>query len=139
MPNPAHRLEALKGDRKGQYRVRINDQWRICFGWLDGHAYEVEIVDLPLGGPNGKETQAGTSRRDSPRGVHGHSRTEHEQNGDGFARPVARIADIVTVVLASGWAPRHHCEHRTPLRALFQKQPYLLDESTNTLRPGLWC
>ena len=34
------------------------------------------------------------------------------------------------------WAPRHHCEHRTPLRALFQKQPYLLDESTNTLRPG---
>jgi toxin HigB-1 len=45
MPNPAHRLEVLKGDRKGQYSVRINDQWRICFGWRDGHAYEVEIVD----------------------------------------------------------------------------------------------
>jgi proteic killer suppression protein len=42
---PGNRLEALKGDRKGQYSIRINDQWRICFGWREGHAYEVEIVD----------------------------------------------------------------------------------------------
>lgn len=42
---PGNRLEALKGDRKGQHSIRINDQWRICFGWRDGHAYEVEIVD----------------------------------------------------------------------------------------------
>jgi len=35
----------LKGDRKGQYSIRINDQWRICFDWQDGHAYEAEIVD----------------------------------------------------------------------------------------------
>ena len=42
---PGNRLERLKGDRKGQYSVRINDQWRICFEWRDGHAYEVEIVD----------------------------------------------------------------------------------------------
>jgi proteic killer suppression protein len=42
---PGNRLEALKGDRKGQYSIRINDQWRICFVWLQGHAYEVEIVD----------------------------------------------------------------------------------------------
>jgi len=42
---PGNRLEALKGDRKGQHSIRINDQWRICFRWLDGHAYEVEIVD----------------------------------------------------------------------------------------------
>jgi proteic killer suppression protein len=42
---PANRLEALKGRRKGQYSIRINDQWRICFAWRDGHAHEVEIVD----------------------------------------------------------------------------------------------
>lgn len=42
---PANRLEALKGDRRGQYSIRVNDQWRICFVWRDGHADEVEIVD----------------------------------------------------------------------------------------------
>ena len=42
---PANRLEALKGGRRGQYSIRINDQWRICFRWNEGHAYEVEIVD----------------------------------------------------------------------------------------------
>lgn len=42
---PGNRFEALKGDRLGQYSIRINDQWRICFKWRDGHAYEVEIVD----------------------------------------------------------------------------------------------
>ena len=42
---PANRLEALKGKRKGQYSIRINDQWRICFVWTDGNANEVEIVD----------------------------------------------------------------------------------------------
>lgn len=40
-----NRLEALKGDRTGQHSIRINDQWRICFQWLDGNAYQVEIVD----------------------------------------------------------------------------------------------
>ena len=38
-------LDALKGDRKGQHSIRINDQWRICFRWREGNAYEVEIVD----------------------------------------------------------------------------------------------
>jgi toxin HigB-1 len=42
---PSNRLEALKGDRKGQHSIRINDQWRICFVWRDGHAEQVEIVD----------------------------------------------------------------------------------------------
>ena len=42
---PANRLEASKGDRRGHYSIRINDQWRICFRWKDGHAYEVEIAD----------------------------------------------------------------------------------------------
>jgi len=42
---PSNRLEALKGDRKGQYGIRINDQWRICFVWEGGHAEQVEIVD----------------------------------------------------------------------------------------------
>ena len=42
---PSHRLEALRGDRKGQYSIRINNQWRICFEWRDGNAFEVEIVD----------------------------------------------------------------------------------------------
>ena len=42
---PGNMLEALKHDRKGQHSIRINDQWRICFRWVDGHAYDVEIVD----------------------------------------------------------------------------------------------
>ena len=42
---PANRLEKLSGDREGQYSIRINDQWRICFDWIDGNAYSVEIVD----------------------------------------------------------------------------------------------
>ena len=40
-----NRLEALKGNRAGQYSIRINDQWRICCTWRDGHAYDVEIMD----------------------------------------------------------------------------------------------
>ena len=42
---PGNRLEKLKGDREGQHSIRINDKWRICFVWREGHAYEVEIVD----------------------------------------------------------------------------------------------
>ena len=42
---PGNRLEALRGDRRGQFSVRINDQWRICFRWHDGDAVDVEIVD----------------------------------------------------------------------------------------------
>lgn len=42
---PGNRLEALKGDRAGQWSIRINDQWRICFRWTDGRAFDVEIVD----------------------------------------------------------------------------------------------
>jgi proteic killer suppression protein len=41
----SNRLEALKGDRKGQHSIRINDQWRICFVWRNGNAEQVEIVD----------------------------------------------------------------------------------------------
>ena len=41
----ANRLEVLSGKRKGQYSIRINDQWRICFEWQDGNVYDVEIVD----------------------------------------------------------------------------------------------
>ncbi len=40
-----NRLEALRGDRKGQHSIRINDKWRICFVWRQGDAYDVEIVD----------------------------------------------------------------------------------------------
>jgi proteic killer suppression protein len=42
---PGFRLEALKGDRKGQYSIRIDDRYRICFTWQDGDAHDVEIVD----------------------------------------------------------------------------------------------
>ena len=42
---PGKRLEKLSGDRKGQYSIRINDQWRICFIWRGGDAHEAEIVD----------------------------------------------------------------------------------------------
>ncbi len=42
---PGNRLERLRGDRSGQHSIRINDQWRICFRWHGGDAYDVEIVD----------------------------------------------------------------------------------------------
>jgi toxin HigB-1 len=42
---PGNRLEALGKARRGQHSIRINDQWRICFVWRDGHAHQVEIVD----------------------------------------------------------------------------------------------
>lgn len=42
---PANRLEKLKGDRAGQHSIRVNQQWRICFVWKGGDAYEVEIVE----------------------------------------------------------------------------------------------
>lgn len=42
---PNNRLEALRGDRAGQHSIRVNEQWRVCFVWRDGHAHEVEIVD----------------------------------------------------------------------------------------------
>lgn len=42
---PGNRLEPLKGNRAGQWSIRINDQWRICFKWDGGHAFDVEIVD----------------------------------------------------------------------------------------------
>jgi len=46
---PANRLEKLKGERTGQYSIRINDQWRICFTWKDGDVFDVEIVDYHRG------------------------------------------------------------------------------------------
>ncbi len=42
---PANHLEALKDDRVGQHSIRINNQWRVCFEWKDGNAYNVEITD----------------------------------------------------------------------------------------------
>ncbi len=42
---PGNRLEALTGDRTGQYSIRVNDQWRICFRWVEADALEVEMVD----------------------------------------------------------------------------------------------
>lgn len=42
---PGNRLEKLRGAREGQYSIRVNRQWRVCFRWRGGHAYDVEIVD----------------------------------------------------------------------------------------------
>jgi toxin HigB-1 len=42
---PGNRLEALRGDRQGQWSIRVNDQWRICFHWIDGKAENVEFCD----------------------------------------------------------------------------------------------
>ena len=42
---PGNRLEKLSGNRSGQYSIRVNDQWRVCFEWLDGDAWSVELVD----------------------------------------------------------------------------------------------
>ena len=44
---PSNRLHALKDDRKGQFSISVNDQWRICFRFVDGDAYDVEITDYP--------------------------------------------------------------------------------------------
>ena len=44
---PGNRLEALTGDRAGQYSIRVNSQFRVCFRWEDGNAYDVEMVDYP--------------------------------------------------------------------------------------------
>ena len=46
---PGNRLEALKGDRCGQHSIRINDQWRICFKWREGEAWDVEVADYHKG------------------------------------------------------------------------------------------
>jgi toxin HigB-1 len=46
---PGNRLEVLRGDRKGQHSIRINDQWRICFIWREGDAHDVEIADYHHG------------------------------------------------------------------------------------------
>jgi proteic killer suppression protein len=45
LAGPSNSLEALRGDRKGRYAVRVNDQFRLCFVWLEGNAVDVEIVD----------------------------------------------------------------------------------------------
>lgn len=42
---PANRFEKLKGDRRGQWSIRVNDQWRLCFRWENADAYDVELVD----------------------------------------------------------------------------------------------
>ena len=42
---PGNRLEPLRGDRQGQFSIRVNDRWRVCFAWHEGNAYDVEIVD----------------------------------------------------------------------------------------------
>ncbi|TMQ52089.1 MAG: plasmid maintenance system killer [Candidatus Eisenbacteria bacterium] len=42
---PGNRLERLRGDRAGEWSIRINEKWRICFRWAEGHAHDVEIVD----------------------------------------------------------------------------------------------
>lgn len=46
---PGNRLEALHGDRRGKHSIRVNDQWRICFEWREGAAWNVEIVDYHQG------------------------------------------------------------------------------------------
>lgn len=43
--NPGNKLHSLKGDRRGQFSISVNKQWRVCFEWHDGNAYNVEIVD----------------------------------------------------------------------------------------------
>ncbi|MBT5773114.1 MAG: hypothetical protein HOH95_01945 [Dehalococcoidia bacterium] len=45
LATPGNRLERLKGDRAGQYSIRVNEQWRVCFRWRSGDATDVEIVD----------------------------------------------------------------------------------------------
>jgi proteic killer suppression protein len=47
--SPGNHLEKLSWDREGQYSIRINDQWRVCFRWREGNAYEVEVTDYHRG------------------------------------------------------------------------------------------
>ena len=47
---PSHRLETLRGDREGRHSIRINDQWRVCFIWIDRGAIEIKVADYHRGG-----------------------------------------------------------------------------------------
>lgn len=79
---PGNRLEELFGNRAGQYSIRINDQWRVCFVWKDGDAYDVEITDYHYGvKAHGQETTTGPPGGNLTRGVHGTAQAEHEQTG----------------------------------------------------------
>ncbi len=60
---PGDRLEALAGDRKGQYSIRINDRWRLCFRYEKGNAYEVEIVAYLMKGETGHDATESCASR----------------------------------------------------------------------------
>src|SRR6202048_1316501 len=80
---PGNRFEALKGDRKGQYSIRVNDQWRVCFEWPQGSPgpANVEIVDYhEEGGVIANATDCHSSRRTCGRGTRG---TPDERRGIG--------------------------------------------------------
>ncbi len=71
---PGNRLEKLKGDRKGEYSIRVNDQWRVCFVWSDGDAQDVELTDYHQESRDGcKKTGTSSSWRDTAVGVPGTS------------------------------------------------------------------
>src|SRR2546422_7683789 len=128
---PRNRLEALIGDRKGQYSIRINDQWRICFEWPEGSAgpVNVEIVDSHYEEAHG--TACDSPRRTACR------RTEcarHQRRGarappEGADEPGHRDLE---------WPARHYRRHCTTPRPFLRYQPRILAESTVPLRaaPG---
>jgi plasmid maintenance system killer protein len=88
---PGNRLEALKGDRRGQYSIRVNDQWRICFRWREGGPADVEIVDYHCPGL-AAEPDAG---RNSDGGVPAASSSEPIGPRPALRVPPRRINEIV--------------------------------------------
>src|SRR6266404_9383000 len=118
---PGNRFEALRGDRKGQYSIRINDQWRICFEWPEDTAgpSNVEIVDYH------QEKQYGTDRN-SPRRTSGRRTegTRHERRG---ACAAARRSDQPRH-RDPQWKARHYRRHSVASRPFFWDDGRILAE-----------
>jgi RelE-like toxin of type II toxin-antitoxin system HigB len=126
---PGNRLEALKGNRKGQHSIRVNDQRRICFVWREGHAYQVEIADYHYEGEMAKKLKA----------VHPGEILKEE-----FMLPLGLSMNKMAMDLRPGDPDRQYRQrearnyrgHSTPLRPLLQERAGILDESPNPLRFG---
>jgi toxin HigB-1 len=116
---PGNRLEALKGDRAGQWSVRINDQWRVCFIWTDAGPDEVEIVDLSLkacgdGAASCEPNACRASWRSVARGISGAVESECERPRLGAGSTChAHSRD-------RQGASRRHCRHGRALGAILR-------------------
>lgn len=127
---PANRLEGLSGDGAGQHTIRINDQWRICFRWDRGDAYDVEITDYHQESQDGEESPpADSPGRDSAGGILGTHGGELIPSGEGHQCPPAAHQRDRT------WKTRDYSGHRAEPGPLLWNLGALLDEPADPLRP----